>query len=275
MVFKIEKNKNYTIMSNYHLRDKNLSLKAKGLLSFMLSLPENWDYSLSGLIAVCKEQESSIKSTLKELKEAGYLVIEKVRGEKGYFEYNYLIYELPSELQKSKDNPEGENPPVDNPEVENQVQINTNKINTKEQIDKTDKIDKTINDLQKSKFIYDNDYSELTNDLVKRGYIDQFDTEKVYYDNLFEEVLEDNDFKDIAIISHYIVSRVIERKFRDEDNNIIKNKFGYYKESLLSNIRKMKNNEIEWDDELGWFKELEEFNEINNDFYDDYDFPDY
>ena len=74
----------------------------------------------------------------------------------------------------------------------NRVQINTNKINTKEQIDKTDKIDKTINDLQKSKFIYDNDYSELTNDLVKRGYIDQFDTEKVYYDNLFEEVLEDN-----------------------------------------------------------------------------------
>ena len=72
MVFKIEKNKNYTIMSNYHLRDKNLSLKAKGLLSFMLSLPENWDYSLSGLIAVCKEQESSIKSTLRELKNNGW-----------------------------------------------------------------------------------------------------------------------------------------------------------------------------------------------------------
>ena len=102
MVFKIEKNKNYTIMSNYHLRDKNLSLKAKGLLSFMLSLPENWDYSLSGLIAVCKEQESSIKSTLKELKEAGYLVIEKVRGEKGYFEYNYLIYEYQVSYKKVK-----------------------------------------------------------------------------------------------------------------------------------------------------------------------------
>lgn len=275
MVFKIEKNKNYTIMSNYHLRDKNLSLKAKGLLSFMLSLPENWDYSLSGLIAVCKEQESSIKSTLRELKNNGYLVIEKVRGEKGYFEYNYLIYELPIELEKSKDNPEGENPPVDNPEVGNRVQINTNKINTKEQIDKTDKIDKTINDSQKSKFVYDNDYSELTNDLVKRGYLDPFDVEKVYYDNLFEEVLEDNDFKDIAIISHYIISRVIDRKFRDEDNNMIQNKFGYYKEALLSNIRKMKNNEIEWDDELGWFKELEEFNELNNDFYDDYDYPDY
>lgn len=275
MVFKIEKNKNYTVMSNYHLRDKNLSLKAKGLLSFMLSLPESWDYSLSGLIAVCKEQESSIKSTLKELKDLGYLVIEKIRGEKGYFEYNYLIYELPIDLEKGKDNPEGENPPVDNPEVENQVQINTNITNTKEQIDKTDKIDKAMDDLQKSKFIYDNNYSDLTNDLVKRGYIDQNDVEKVYYDNLFEEVLEENDFKDIAIISHYIISRVVDRKFRDEDNNIIQNKFGYYKESLLSNIRKMKNNEIEWDDELGWFKELEEANEINNDFYDDYDFPDY
>lgn len=275
MVFKIEKNKNYTVMSNYHLRDKNLSLKAKGLLSFMLSLPESWDYSLSGLIAVCKEQESSIKSTLKELKDLGYLVIEKVRGEKGYFEYNYLIYELPIDLEKGKDNPESENPPVDNPEVENQVQINTNITNTKEQIDKTDKIDKAMDDLQKSKFIYDNNYSDLTNDLVKRGYIDQNDVEKVYYDNLFEEVLKENDFKDIAIISHYIISRVVDRKFRDEDNNIIQNKFGYYKESLLSNIRKMKNNEIEWDDELGWFKELEEANEINNDFYDDYDFPDY
>ena len=87
--------------------------------------------------------------------------------------------------------------------------------------------------------------------------------------------MEDNDFKDIAIISHYIISRVIDRKFRDEDNNMIQNKFGYYKEALLSNIRKMKNNEIEWDDELGWFKELEEFNELNNDFYDDYDYPDY
>lgn len=62
-VFKIEKNKNYTIMSNYHLRDKNISLKDKGLLSFMLSLPDNWDYSLNGLCAICKEQETAIKST--------------------------------------------------------------------------------------------------------------------------------------------------------------------------------------------------------------------
>ena len=102
MVFKVEKNKNYTVMSNYHLRDKNLSLKAKGLLSFMLSLPDDWDYSLNGLCSICKESEGAIKSTLKELKDNGYLVIEKVRGEKGYFEYNYIIYEHPYTLEKEK-----------------------------------------------------------------------------------------------------------------------------------------------------------------------------
>jgi len=74
-VFKVEKNKNFTIMSNYHLQDKRLSLKAKGLLSYMFSLPEDWDYSLNGLVAICKEQERAIKSTLSELKEKGYFFL--------------------------------------------------------------------------------------------------------------------------------------------------------------------------------------------------------
>ena len=94
-VFKIEKNKNYTIMSNYHLRDKNLSYKPKGLLSSMLSLPDNWDYSLAGLCSISKESRDGIRSILKELQEHHYVEIEKVRGNKGYFEYNYLIYEIP------------------------------------------------------------------------------------------------------------------------------------------------------------------------------------
>ena len=92
-IFKIEKNKNFTVMSNHHLRNKELSLKAKGLLSFMLSLPEDWDYSLAGLCAICKENKTAIRSALKELQINKYLIIEKVRGEKGYFEYEYLIFE--------------------------------------------------------------------------------------------------------------------------------------------------------------------------------------
>ena len=76
-VFKIEKNKNYTVMSNYHLRDKNLSYKAKGLLSFMLSLPEDWDYSINGLVSISKEEVKAIRNILQELQRYGYLVIEK------------------------------------------------------------------------------------------------------------------------------------------------------------------------------------------------------
>ena len=91
-VFKIEKNQNYTVMSNHHLRDRNLSYKAKGLLSFMLSLPEDRDYSLAGLCSISKENRDGIRSILKELQEHHYVEIEKFRGDKGCSEYNYLIY---------------------------------------------------------------------------------------------------------------------------------------------------------------------------------------
>lgn len=100
--FRVNKNKNYTVMSNYHLRDKRLSLKAKGLLSVMLSLPDKWDYSLKGLVSICKEGESSVDSGLKELKKYGYLVIDKIppsKTESGRFEYVYNIYECPDDKQ--------------------------------------------------------------------------------------------------------------------------------------------------------------------------------
>lgn len=127
--FTIEKNKNYTIMSNYHLQDKNLSYKAKGLLSFMLSLPEDWDYSINGLVAISKEGVKAIKNILQELQKYGYLVIKKKQNEIGQFEYDYLIYECP-ECQKGD---------MDLGEVEKDTQINTNIINTNKQIDKDDK----------------------------------------------------------------------------------------------------------------------------------------
>lgn len=72
---RVHKTKNYTVMSNTHLRDKNLSLKAKGLLSVMLSLPDNWDYSIAGLVAICKENETAVKSALSELKDNNYVML--------------------------------------------------------------------------------------------------------------------------------------------------------------------------------------------------------
>ena len=135
------KNKNYTIMSNYHLQDKNLSYKAKGLLSFMLSLPEDWDYSLVGLCSISKESRDGTRSILKELQEHHYVEIEKVRGDKGYFEYNYLIYEIPHliDLENEQNSPDMGNPQLDIPNVESATQKITNIIKTKIQIDKDDK----------------------------------------------------------------------------------------------------------------------------------------
>ena len=94
-VFRINKNTNYTVMSNYHLKDTNLSLKAKGLLSLMLSLPENWDYSINGLVAICKEDVRAIRSGLKELETFDYLQRNRIKKANGKFDYEYLIYETP------------------------------------------------------------------------------------------------------------------------------------------------------------------------------------
>lgn len=234
-VFKIEKNKNYAIMSNYHLRDKNLSYKAKGLLSSMLSLPDNWDYSLNGLCVISKESRDGIRSILKELQEHHYVEIEKVRGDKGYFEYNYLIYEVPHfiDLENEQSNPDMENPHLDTPNVEMPTQINTNIINTKKQIDKDDKT-------KISSFFVPEEHNRLTLELIERGYINEEDIQLFYYDKLFNKLLEeDNSYQYLIQIIHYIVPRVIERDFRDEEDNIIENKFGYFKNSIISNIHRL------------------------------------
>lgn len=129
--FRINKDKNYTVISNYHLRDKELSLKAKGLLSLMLSLPDNWDYSVNGLVAISLEGKSSITSTIKELEEKCYLVRTLVKDNQGkFFGYNYDVYEKPL-----TDKPCAENPSTVNQPQLNTKQTNTKKINTKVYID--------------------------------------------------------------------------------------------------------------------------------------------
>lgn len=98
MTFKINKTEAYTVMSNYHLKDRRLSLKAKGLLSLMLSLPDNWDYSIAGLVAISTEGQTAIESALRELQDNGYVFIKKIFPDKsatGKIEYEYNIYEMP------------------------------------------------------------------------------------------------------------------------------------------------------------------------------------
>lgn len=94
-IFRVEKTQNYTVMSNHHLRNKEMSLKAKGLLSLILSLPPTWNYSLAGLCAICKESQTAMRSALKELETHKYLVRRRTKNELGQFEYMYIVYEIP------------------------------------------------------------------------------------------------------------------------------------------------------------------------------------
>ena len=135
-VIRVNKTENYTVMSNTHFKEKQMSLKAKGLLSMMLSLPTNWDYSISGLAAISKENESAIKSALSELKAFGYLVVTKKlpnETETGRIEYTYDIYELPQSKQEAEKQ-EIEKQGVEIQGVENPPQLNTNKSITNESI---------------------------------------------------------------------------------------------------------------------------------------------
>lgn len=130
-VFRIEKNKNYTVMANYHLRDISLSLKAKGLLSLMLSLPEGWDYTTKGLACICKDGVDSICSTVKELENAGYVQRRRLRNELGHLtEIEYTILEkpvrtaaseesLPDSSEKAGTPPKREKPVLDDPVLDN------------------------------------------------------------------------------------------------------------------------------------------------------------
>ncbi|MEF9880418.1 MAG: helix-turn-helix domain-containing protein, partial [Clostridia bacterium] len=96
-VFRIEKTKDYTVMANHHLKNRELSLKAKGLLSMILSLPESWNYTTRGLASICKEGVDCIGAALKELEDAGYIMRNRLRDEKGRItDTEYVIFETPN-----------------------------------------------------------------------------------------------------------------------------------------------------------------------------------
>lgn len=132
-VFRVNRNKNYTHMANYHFREKEMSLKAKGLLSLMLSLPEEWDYSVRGLAALSKDGKDSVMNTLTELENFGYLKRTKVLDENGRFAgYDYDIFEKPHLKKPCSEKPLTENPCPENPDTENPPQLNTNQLSTKQ-----------------------------------------------------------------------------------------------------------------------------------------------
>ena len=127
-VFRVEKTSSYTVMSNHHLRNPDLTLKAKGLLSLMLSLPENWDYTLKGLSCICRENVDAIRTAVWELEKAGYITRRQGRDEKGKMTaIEYTIYEFPQPPKPKipvSENPISDNPTTEIPVSENPTQLN-------------------------------------------------------------------------------------------------------------------------------------------------------
>ena len=135
-VYRVNKNRGYTVMANYHLRDKTLSLKAVGLLSKMLSFNDGWQFSTKGLSMICKEGPDAVLAALRELEDHGYLVRHRQRDSKGRMSNTvFEIYEQPQPVSPHRekpdvDNPDMENPHMENPHGENPAQLNTNQVIT-------------------------------------------------------------------------------------------------------------------------------------------------
>lgn len=196
-VIRVEKTKNYTVMSNYHFKERTMSLKAKGLLSLMLSLPDNWDYSIAGLVAICKENETAIKSALKELQQFGYVKVDKIMPDKtdsGRIEYIYNIYEKPKQDSKKQD---VENLPLENLHLENHTQLSINELNTnklsikdniyKKNTKKKSKIDIKIESIEKKCLEYDLEDEVI--ELLSRFFRNLLENHKMVTDDKVNAIL--------------------------------------------------------------------------------------
>ncbi len=131
-VFRVHKNENYTVLSNYHFKEKEMSLKAKGLLSLMLSLPDTWDYSAAGLVKLSKDGKDSVNGALKELEKFGYLKRSQAFNTNGTFAgYNYEIYESPI-MDTKTEKPSTVKPLTEKPSTEKQPQLSIKELNKKQ-----------------------------------------------------------------------------------------------------------------------------------------------
>ena len=175
MVFREDNRINYTKVSNELLKDKELSLPAKGLLITMLSLPDDWSYSTLGLTSIVKESKNTIHRLLKELESKNYLIRKSVRDDKGRFvKYDYIIYELPYPNIRDMELPDME--------IRDDNKLNNNK----------DEIDKTLP-------------SGYTSELIRRGFISENDFELDKYNTLFDELKKEYDYQSIYMCSNYII----------------------------------------------------------------------
>ena len=254
-VFRVEKTKNYTVMSNFHFKDKKISWKAKGMLSTMLSLPEDWDYSIKGLEGMSIDGNKAVRSGLKELEANGYLTRTAIRDEKGIIrDWDYTIYENPlenpdwsadfaevlaPEAQKGQvDYPEAQNAHVDNEHVENahvenDIQLNTNTLNTGFINDFKNK-DKINTDIDICHINKEKELLEETKMLVIKNYIEKDDPQIDEYNLTIKEALKNYRQDQVYRVIKYFLDNV--------ESNVV-NKFSYFATAFNNNLVKVHNME--------------------------------
>ena len=219
-VFRVERNTGYTVMSNHHLRNKELTLKAKGLLSQMLSLPEDWDYTLAGLSHINREQIDAIREAVRELERAGYIVRSRERDAKGRLRgADYVIYEQPQLPPKpdlpTLENPTLENPTQENPTLEKPTQENPMQLNKEIQRTNLSKKEKSNTDTQSTHSIpilspNPSPLREETAEPERKG------TEAADAYSVYEEIIKDN-----IEYEHFIKHTDIDRERLDEIVSLI------------------------------------------------------
>lgn len=263
-VFRVHKNENYTVLSNYHFKEKEMSLKAKGLLSLMLSLPEAWDYSAAGLVKLSKDGKDSVNGALKELEKFGYLKRSQAVNTNGTFGgYNYEIYEKPNTDTKTE-KPKTKKPFTEKPSTEKPQQLSNKELNKKQL--NTKKI-KDVEEKKERK----QEKTHTTYDAIINGKIFNDEVKKALYEFIKMRKLIKKPLTDFAL------EKLIDKLFKmtyDEntqveilENSILNNWQDIYKPKqskkqatapteALNNVTPLFDTVIEEDDKLQYFTDV-------------------
>jgi len=258
-ILRKHKTREFTTVDNKIINDSSISSRAKFLYVYMLSKPDDWKFSYKSFIKEIKEGKEYIQGMVRELKEAKLLTIEQKYDKKGRFEWIYTLYEEPFENELKNENlPQQALPVMDEPSMENQEIILQKNIINK------DKEDKPSNGYTSS-FFNPEEHNRLTLELIDCGYLDKEDLQLYYYDDFFEDLLnKGNSYKDLITVLNYVTTRVISRDFKDEEGYEIKNKLGYLKNAVNSNLDKLNNVSTD-------LYEIEGYDWLNDDVEDDFE----
>lgn len=257
-VFRVHKNENYTVLSNYHFKEKEMSLKAKGLLSLMLSLPDTWDYSAAGLVKLSKDGKDSVNGALKELEKFGYLKRSQAFNENGTFAgYNYEIYESPTG-NTTTEKPKTVKPSTEKPSTEKPQQLSNKELNKKQLKTKIIKDEEVKKERKQEK-------GRTTYDAIINGKIFEDKVKAALYEFIKMRKLIKKPLTDFALekIIDKLLNMSLDPNVQVEilENSILNNWQDIYKPSQAkkkapNNVTPLFDTDINEDDTLKYFNDV-------------------